>query len=914
MTFNIGQRWVSHADAELGLGIVTMIEPRRVTLLFPAVNEERTYAADSAPLSRMRLEEGGTLRTVEEETFEVIAVEEESDLLSYTVLDGDAERQISEIELDHHIDLGTPRQRLLAGQLDSHADFALRSKTFEHLDRLQRSGLRGLLGTRTALLPHQLFVASEVGRRHAPRVLLADEVGLGKTIEAGMILHRQLLTGASKRVLIIVPDSLQHQWLVEMRRRFNLAFALFDQERLEQQSMDNPFESEQLVLCSMSLFSENPLWEELALLAPWDMVVVDEAHRVHWSPEKESNEFRFLRELSSQSAGLLLLTATPEQVGQSAHFARLSLLDPARYHDLTRFREEESQYQRWSTLVDALERGEHPDDLPSDISRELAPAEKISRLIDRYGTGRVLFRNSRAAVGGFPKRVVKRRPLQWEQAPRDALYPELGMDSDEWLASDPRVGWLIDTLRELRPTKVLVLCAHAETAIALESYLQMRAGIRAAAFHEGLGLIDRDRAAAWFADEDQGAQALVCSEIGSEGRNFQFAQHLVLFDLPRHPDQLEQRIGRLDRIGQKHDIHLHLPYIEGSAQEVLLRWYDEGMNSLRESCSAGDMILRRFKDGLDKALSGELAGEQFEALLEQTATFTATTRTELSEGRDRLLERSSCNREVGEALVEDISSLEDPDAIGEYLEQLCTLAGIEHEEHSEHCTILRPGERERLQLFPELSEDGQTVTTSRETALAREDMLFMSWEHPWLDGAMEAVTGSALGQAAVGTITLRGVPAGSRLYECLFTVSLNAPSHLQLRRYLPLAPQRIIVDGDGRNLSALLPQEKLNSLVQKVPRATASKVVRRLQAEIETRLKTAQELAAARFIEEQAAARTRMEDTLAAEIERLKALQTVNASVRDDEIQALELQLEQASVALETAALSLQGLRLIVTR
>jgi ATP-dependent helicase HepA len=896
------------------------IEGRRITLHFPAVGEDRTYATDNAPLSRLRLEVGDALRTQEGERFQVDGVDDIDGLLIYSVTVAGDIRSITELELHPQIELETPKQRLLAGQTDSHAAFALRLQTCREVDRLQRSGLRGLLGTRTALLPHQLFVASEVGRRHAPRVLLADEVGLGKTIEAGMILHRQLLTGASRRALIIVPESLQYQWLVEMRRRFNLAFALFDQERLGEGQLDNPFESEQLVLCSLALFRDNALWRELALLADWDLVIVDEAHRIHAGEDgvhgdsEASVEFSFLRELSERSAGLLLLTATPEQVGQAAHFARLALLDPARFHDFEAFREEERRYRQWSDLIDALESGETPVGLPTDIDPGLPPQDKIAQLIDRYGTGRVLYRNTRSTVGNFPERVVKRRALQWEAAPRDALYPEQDLEPEHWLEDDPRVGWLVETLRELRPAKVLVICAHAATAVALEGHLQLRAGIRAAAFHEGLSLIERDRAAAWFADMDQGAQTLLCSEIGSEGRNFQFAQHLVLFDLPRHPDQLEQRIGRLDRIGQGDLITLHLPFIAGSAQEVLLRWYDEGLNSLRESCSAGDMILERFRERLQSALRGELDAGALDQLIDETAAFAARARSELREGRDRLLERSSCDPALGAALAEQISQLEEAGEVSPYLEALCDVAGIEHEEHSENCAILRRGEQERLPLFPELPEEGATVTVSRDIALVREDMLFLSWEHPWLDGAMETLLHSGLGQSAVGTISLRGVPAGSRIYECLFTATVVAPGGLQLRQYLPLSPQRIVVDGKGRDLSELLPPDKLQAVIEKLPRTTAAKVIRQLQGEIEERLRDAEALAGATFSAQRTEATAQLEASLQGEIGRLKALRKINPAVREDEIVALERQLEDGLSALSEAKLSLQALRLVVTR
>ena len=914
MSFAIGQRWLSHADSELGLGIVIEFDGRRVTLHFPAVAEERTYAVATAPLTRLRLRPGDELTTRDGQTRTVTAVHEEQSLLYYE--SGDPGERVAELELDDRIDLSTPRQRLLANQFDSHAAFALRVATCEHRDRLERSGLRGLLGTRTALLPHQLYIASEVGRRHAPRVLLADEVGLGKTIEAGMILHRQLLTGAAQRVLVMVPDSLQFQWLVEMRRRFNLPFAIFDAERLAAGDGSNPFDAEQLALCPNGLF-EDPAARAAALAVTWDIVIVDEAHRLSRdvpgaTATDEDPLPDFLADLARHSPALLLLTATPERLGQGAHFERLALLDPERFHDFDRFRDEEQRYRRWSEMLAALDGGETPADLPDDIDPALPPAEKVRALIDRYGTGRVLFRNSRVAVGGFPTRELHRHALAAPDDPRyGQLYPDQVLEPDDWLQGDPRVAWLIAQLRALRPAKVLVICASADTALALEAHLQLRAGIRAAAFHEHLSLVERDRAAAYFAEADQGAQALICSEIGGEGRNFQFAQHLVLFDLPRHPDQLEQRIGRLDRIGQAERIHLHVPFIAGGAQETLLRWYDEGMNLLLQSCSAGDMILSRFGERLAQQLAQRDDG--FDTLLRETADFTAQTRQELSEGRDRLLERSSCDRDVGEGLARAIEAIEDPAVIAPYVENLCAVAGIDHEEHSAHTAVLRPGEQEVLAVFPELPEDGCTVTTDRARALAREDFVFLGWEHPWLEGAMETLLASPLGQACVGSLKLRGVPAGTRLYEFLFTVRLSAPRALGLGRYLALAPQRLLVDGRGKDLSTVLSHSALNARVEGVSRAVAAKIVKQLRDEIEARIEAAEARAEAGVAALRDAAIGQWTQHLQSELDRMQALRRINPSIRDDEIAALLDRLEAGRVALATARSSLQGIRVVVT-
>src|SRR5210317_362197 len=396
MDYIIGQRWVSHADAQLGLGIVVDLEGRRVTLAFPAVDEERTYATENAPLTRLRFKAGDHISTIDNVEVLVTEVHEQQGLLVYVGTDHhDQQLTVSELELDAFVQLTTPQQRLLNGHFDKNEDFALRVATFQHTDRLQRSPARGLMGSRTSLLPHQVYIANEVGQRFAPRVLLADEVGLGKTIEAGMIIHQQLLTGRASRVLVLVPPSLLHQWLVEMLRRFNLHFSLFDADRLAEMPEENPFESEQLVLCSLDLFESRPELQAQAVAANWDLVTIDEAHHLHWTEGEAGEDYRFVETLAAHSAGLLLLTATPEQIGQASHFARLRLLDPSRFHDLEQFSQEEQQYRQWSELADQLQSGETPQDLPAGLDPEASADILIEQILDRHGTGRVLFRNTR---------------------------------------------------------------------------------------------------------------------------------------------------------------------------------------------------------------------------------------------------------------------------------------------------------------------------------------------------------------------------------------------------------------------------------------------------------------------------------------------------------------------------------------
>jgi len=774
------------------------------------------------------------------------------------------------------------------------------------------------MGSRTNLLPHQVYIASEVGQRHAPRVLLADEVGLGKTIEAGMIMHQQLLTGRASRVLVLVPPTLLHQWLVEMLRRFNLHFALFDAERLEQMPQGNPFESEQLVVCSLALFESRPDLQTMAIDAHWDLVAIDEAHHLHWSPAGAGADYLFVEALSRASRGLLLLTATPEQIGQASHFARLRLLDPSRFHDLESFTQEEQQYRHLSALADALEAGERPARLPPGLD-PAAPAQTlIAQILDRHGTGRVLFRNTRAAIAGFPRRVLHRYPLPTPDeyrsnrpGPLTQLHPEQGCQDDSWLAFDTRVKWLELKLKELRPAKALVICARAGTAVALEHHLHLRAGIRSAAFYEGLSILERDRAAAYFADEINGAQTLVCSEIGSEGRNFQFAHHLILFDLPLNPDLLEQRIGRLDRIGQQCDVEIHVPYLQGTAQEALLEWYDRGIDLFRESCSAGYLIFETFRERLLPQLAER--SDEFTALLADTVDFTARTRRELREGRDRLLERNSCKPEVAAALIEAIRASEEGDALEKFLEALCEAFGVDQEFHSEQALILRPSEHMLTGHFPYLREDGTTVTFSRDKALAREDMEFLSWEHPMILEAMDMVQSTELGNAAIGTIKLKGVAPGTMLLEALYTVNCVAPRSLQVERFLPLSPMRLLVDARGKDLAELVPHARLNNLVQSVKKSTALAIIKQVHQEAEAKMALATAQAEQQLCVILSRAEQLMREDLGRELERLEALRAVNPSIRQEELDHLRQRIDECAVHIQHANLQLQALRLVIT-
>nr|WP_298140876.1 RNA polymerase-associated protein RapA [uncultured Pseudomonas sp.] len=939
-----GQRWISDSEAELGLGTVLMQDGRMLTVLYPATGETRQYATRNAPLTRVRFSPGDEITHFEGWKLTVQEVDDVDGLLIYHGLNAQHQNvTLPETQLSNFIQFRLASDRLFAGQIDPLSWFALRYRTLELTSKQLQSSLWGLGGVRAQPIAHQLHIAREVADRIAPRVLLADEVGLGKTIEAGLVVHRQLLSGRANRVLILVPENLQHQWLVEMRRRFNLDVALFDAERFIESDASNPFEDCQLALVALEWLCEDEKAQDALFAAGWDLLVVDEAHHLVWHPESVSREYALVEQLAEVIPGVLLLTATPEQLGQDSHFARLRLLDPHRFHDLEAFRAESANYKPVAEAVqELLDQGRLSPAAHKTIHDFLgaegeallgavndgdsqAAARLVRELLDRHGTGRLLFRNTRAAVQGFPERELHAYPLPspdlYMELPigeHPDLYPEVSyqaqaeVDEDQrWWRFDPRVEWLIDTLKMLKRTKVLVICAHAETAMDLEDALRVRKGIAATVFHEGMNILERDRAAAYFADEEFGAQVLICSEIGSEGRNFQFAHHLVLFDLPAHPDLLEQRIGRLDRIGQKHRIQLHVPYLENSPQERLYQWYHQALNAFLATCPTGNALQHQFGARLLPMLESADDGE-WQSLVDEARSERERLESELHAGRDRLLELNSGGAGEGEALASAILEQDDQFALPIYMEQLFDAFGIDSEDHSDNALILRPSEKMLDASFPLGDDEGVTITYDRDLALAREDMQFLTWEHPMVQGGMDLVRSGSMGNTGVALIKNKALKPGTVLLELLYVSEVVAPRALQLGRYLPPLALRCLLDANGNDLAHKVAFETLNDQLESVPRASANKFVQAQRDSLNPLINAGEEKTAPRHQARVEEAKGRLAAETDEELARLTALQAVNPSVRDSELDALRQQREQGLAMLDKAALRLEAIRVLV--
>lgn len=874
----VGQRWLSETELEQGLGLITQVEGRLLSVFFPATDELRQYALAQAPLARYRLLPDDQGQHAEGWAFTVQQVEVRGGVYVYhgeREDDGKAvvvpEAQLAAQVATHH-----PLTRLMAGKADRLDMYRLRQRAQVHLKRWQQSPVAGLLGARAQLLPHQLYIAHSVADRFQPRVLLADEVGLGKTIEAGLILQRRLLTGRAQRVLIAVPDALCHQWLVELRRRFALAFSLFDSERCAEAQIDsdNVFETEQLVVIPQSLLDEANWFEQL-LAAEFDTLIVDEAHRIAPATQR----FSQLQQLCEAIASVLLLTATPEQAGLDGHFARLQLLDPDRFHSFAEFQQEQQDYQQLTKLATVLAReGAH---------------KLLDRLLDHYGTGRLMFRNSRSHIGGFPERICLPVELQ---------------SSDDFAA---KAQWLQQLLREHKQDKFVLICRSSLTVQELYDYLRVQHGIHAAVFHEGMTLLERDRAAEYFASPEDGCPILLCSEIGSEGRNFQFTHQLVLFDLPDHPDLLEQRIGRLDRLGQRHAVQIHVPYTIDSRDAYLFEWYS-AMQAFSAPNPVGAMLYDEFHQQLQPFLTGDYHDELgFAELVAATEERAQQLRVRIEQGRDRLQELNAFRPQAAQAVITAIQSAAQTDELQDFMLEFWARFGVDYDELNAHSGWLRPTEQMRIQL-PGLAEDGITVTFSRDYALDHEQVEFLSWDHPQVQHALEVLSQDSFGSTSVALMKNKALAAGTWFVELTFSSQLVTTSDLVAHEFYPHQAMRVLLDSQGRELTARVNASAFDKQLQFIDKKQARALLQQLRPQIQQLITQAWQPAQQQQQQLLAQAQAKISAELGQQLQRLHELKQRNPAVRESEIEALQVRQQRLLSALEQPQLQLDSARIIV--
>jgi SNF2 family DNA or RNA helicase len=676
-----------------------------------------------------------------------------------------------------------PVERLAAGELGHTEPYALRLQALYLKHAYRYDPLTGLSSARIEPQLHQVFVAHRVTQKLQPRMILADEVGLGKTIEAGLIIKELRARELVSRVLIIVPASLQLQWQSELRSKFNEDFEVLDGTAAKYLGRGgaNPWMARHSVICSLP-FAANPKRAEQIIEAEWDLVIFDEAHRVRRSLQGSSKTrttlaYRLADELKELVNGLLLLTATPMQVHPFELYSLIELVEPGlfptfRAYDsrrgfLPRLNALMKVLKGWNALSDtdraaaAHANTETLDELGISSARAVAVLENdrdrdhvMDLLIAKHPLAAALVRNRKAEVGGFTPRDARTVPVPLEEDEL-RLYQEvtdylrdgynqaradknhaLGFvmvtyqkmlassshavrqsfrrriaklrtqlnDATSFKAKPPSEGHLeelcdaeevtaalteleyapvdpggllleikqlenlVERLGNVRDSKaaellraldgifdgrqqekVVIFTQFIETQEFLAAAIRQN-GYTVSVFNGRMSLDEKEESVRRFRERDQ---ILVSTEAGGEGRNFQFCHLMVNYDLPWNPMRVEQRIGRLDRIGQKRPVRIYNLFCEGTVEERVLEVLEYRIGLFQESVGSLDPILGEVERDIERLVLSDATSfdsdfSQFQTGLERRVREAREKERTLA---DFVLDRASLRRDTATELL-----------------------------------------------------------------------------------------------------------------------------------------------------------------------------------------------------------------------------------------------------------------------
>lgn len=549
-----GQFLAHRFNPELGTGRVVAVAGRRLEVQFPQAGKTLQLAADPATLEPLTLAVGGAAQLVASGEEVTLAGLDDG---RWRLADG------RRVDAEALWPVAAPESlvlRLARGDLDAREDWRNRLDGLRLRRLREAEGLGTFLGGRIQLFPHQLYAAERACRTDPVRWLFADEVGLGKTVEACLVMTRLLHRGRAERVLVVAPETLTVQWLGELWRKYHQVFVLIDDQRLADVVKDhgsdtNPFEVYRRAIVSLERLATDRRLVEHATAAGIDLLVVDEAHHLERPEGHPGNPaYRAIAPLAARGRHVLLLTATPLEEDAHGFFRLLQLLRPEAFPEAESFAARLARREPLPPCTSATRRrdvGGLPPRQPRPIDlADDAATRRLDELIERL--------RGRSARDELARR--RKIDLVWRAtASPAALEPRLEASDRATRdlvaaakAADPRLAWLVAEAAGWRrlDEKTLVFVAHRESLDWLRSELESRARQRVAIFHEELSAERRDLEVAQFRLPGQ-ASILVSTEAGGEGRNFEFCHRLVLFDLPWSPGVVEQRIGRLDRIGRQ---------------------------------------------------------------------------------------------------------------------------------------------------------------------------------------------------------------------------------------------------------------------------------------------------------------------------------------------------------------------------
>lgn len=813
-SFIVGMKVKYLPQPEWGVGHLVSIEEggARATVEFPGREngEALTVSTRGGALVHTTLDDNAAVKTAKGKTG-VVAREEEGGrgLKRYAVKFEDGkEDEFPETELRALPPKPDLLTMLKEGRAADAKNFLLRREALQLDDERRNDALGALLASRVMVKPHQVGVVQRVLSGHKPRFVLADEVGLGKTIEAGMIFSALRLSGLAKRVLVVAPSHLTVQWLVELFHKFNHLFTLMDTERYEQ-SLDeqptvSPWSRFNFVVTSLELLQRSEQYRKEAgdKSAHWDLVIIDEAHHL-----KGDKAYEAAQSLARNTWGLLLLTATPMQLDPAEYQALLSLIDPLTAPTAKEFESRLARQEELSKALRALLQGKSAASAVKDLAKKFPddealqeiddPDEMLIHLAETYSLSDRLIRNRRAVVGGFSERKLHVHEVELtkeELAARDAALAMLAKDgtvrgaalanlvrrlesspaaflsavrNNKALAGmgltvpdrDAKYAVFVKLLRDLwkkEPrAKVLIFTEARDTLESLQSKLRNDA-IEALAYHGELPLAERDRQVARFRDPE-GPKVLLSTEVGGEGRNFQFAHHLVNYDLPWSPATMEQRIGRLDRIGQTQSVDIHVFEAKGTFSADVLAVLRDAVGVFGETVGGLDAVLEEVEPRLTelaleeptkraayvKDLTDKVkeAREQVKRAYDPLLDLRSFDKAEVRELVKRSHERTGNDADEDETLDDGLWSIarDLDERLEETITELADRIGIKVDQDQEvdaFQTLFHFGHALNVEALPgfDITEERSVLGTFwRDTAVEQEEIEYFATGHPLVE-------------------------------------------------------------------------------------------------------------------------------------------------------------------------------------
>lgn len=784
---------------------------------------------------------------------------------------------VSELEIEPE----EPPDRLQAGLLASSTPYTLRLQSLYLQHAYKYDDLAGLSNARIEPTLHQVYVADRTIKKLRPRMLLADEVGLGKTIEAGLILKELTARGLVQRVLIVVPASLQFQWHHELSSKFNERFEIIDgpAARFLGRMGENPWGKYDRVICSLNIAASPKHADAIASL-DWDLVIFDEAHRVRRTLQggrklQTTQAYALADELKETATGLLLLTATPMQLHPFELFSLIELIEPGLYATFEDYNRRKAELPRLNELMRALMQWDalSPEDRRTEVDRsrhtinlvlesdqrelsleDIDDPQTRSRLMDKmvelHPWANVMVRNRKAEVGGFTPREAKRFLVELSQEELDVyvdvseyiqrsyrtaqnekrfavgflmvLYQRMLSSSsnavresfrrriaklraqteairaarqpsaaaiaemrerdevsitvdelDQLAANEAAIESeireleaLVDRLGKIRDSKaaelvkavgalvndlgtdkVLIFTQYHQTQRFLTETLA-RNGLQSVSFNGSMNAEEKEAAVRSFRTA---VPIMVSTEAGGEGRNFQFCHVLINYDLPWNPMKVEQRIGRIDRIGQKRKVFIYNIACAGTVEERILDVLETRIGLFEESVGSLDPILGELERDIERIIFGQAEGydEAFEVLGARVEDKVRQARQREQVMADFILDRASFRRDLANELLgrRPLASHGD---LRRFVSDCLLYFGGRLAEHV--------GGGDVILLSPRLTRDLRTRESDTRgvfdwrTALEREDLPFFAIGHALIDGVLNLPLDEG---AAVG---LRRIP------------------------------------------------------------------------------------------------------------------------------------------------------------